>query len=149
MVVLNIKEKLKIFWKKYKENWLWVNIGGYIVLASMNWFLYFLGFVSLVIPIIISLIHPATLISVYFTRKSSHQRIIYRLVWTIGGALVLGFPIWILINYFLYVAPWAPFRGSATILGRIFFVLSPIISYGGAAYIFHKLGKKRDFKPFM
>ena len=149
MVVLRIKEKLKIFWKRYKENWLWVNIGGYIVLASMNWFLYFLGLVSLVIPIIYSLIFPPILISVYFTRKSSHRRIIYRLIWTIGGALVLGFPIWISINYILYVAPWAPFRDSDNILAIISFVLSPIISYGAAAYICHRLGKKRDFQPFM
>ena len=149
MVVLSIKEKLKVFWKKYKENWLWVNIGGYIVLVSMNWFLYFLGLIHLTVPIFISLIFPPILISVFFTRKSSHRRIIYRLIWTIGGALVLGFPIWILINYILYVAPWAPLRNSDTIIAGVFFILSTIISYGGAAYLFDRLGKKRDFRPFM
>lgn len=126
-----------------------MNIGGYIFFASMNWFLYFLGLIHLTMPIIISLIFPPILISVYFTRKSSHRRIIYRLIWTIGGALVLGFPIWILINYILYVASWAPLRNSNTFMAGTFFVLSTIISYGGSAYLCDRLGKKRDYRPLM
>ena len=47
------------------------------------------------------------------------------------------------------VAPWAPLRNSNTIIAGIFFVLSTIISYGGAAYLLDRLGKKRDFRPFM
>jgi len=70
-------------------------------------------------------------------------------IWTIGGALVLGFPIWILINYILYVASWAPLRNSTTFMAGTFFILSTIISYGGSAYLCDRLGKKRDYRPSM
>ncbi|MBA7543159.1 hypothetical protein ES705_35486 [subsurface metagenome] len=61
----------------------------------------------------------------------------------------MGFPIWLFVNYILFVAPWAPFREDHGILNSIIFILGTLLSYRGAAYIMDKLGKKRDFRPFM
>jgi len=145
---MNVKEKIKIFWKNFTENWLWVTIGVYIGTILMGWIEYFRGFLPLIGVVLPTFLFPLFLFGIYYIRKLN-SRTINRLIWTIGGALVLGFPIWILINYILYVAPWAPLRNSNTIIAGIFFVLSTIISYGGPAYLFDRLGKKRDFQPFM
>jgi hypothetical protein len=75
--------------------------------------------------------------------------VIGRLITIIGGGLALGFPIWIFVNYILLQAPWAPFNKVHDILRTILFILCMLLSYGGAAYIMDKLGKRRDYKPFM
>jgi hypothetical protein len=61
----------------------------------------------------------------------------------------MGFPIWLFVNKILFWTPWSPFREYHGILRIIIFILSTLLSYGGAAYIMDKLGKKRDFRRFM
>jgi len=82
-------------------------------------------------------------------RKTRYQGTFMKLMTVIGGGLALGFPIWLSLNYILYVPSWAPLHGSDSPLAGLAFFLSTAISYGGAAYIMHKLGKKRDYKPFI
>jgi len=145
---MNVKEKIKIFWKNFKENWLWVTIGFYIGITSMGWIEYFRGCFSLIGVVLPTFIAPFFLFGIFYIRKLN-SRTINRLIWTIGGASVIGFPIWLFVNYILFVTPWAPFRECYGILRIIFFILSTLLSYGGAAYIMDKLGKKRDYRPFL
>ncbi len=145
---MNIKEKIKIFWKNFTENWLWVTIGVYIGTILMGWIEYFRGFLPLIGVLLATFLFPLFLFGIYYVRKLN-SRTINRLIWTIGGALALGFPIWLFVNYILFVVPWAPFREDHGILDNIIFILGTLLSYGGAAYILDKLGKKRDFRPFM
>lgn len=145
---MNVKEKIKIIWKNFTENWLWVTIGVYIGTTLMGWIEYFRGFLPLIGVLLPTFLIPLFLFGIYYVRKLN-SRTIYRLIWTVGGASAMGFPIWLFVNYILFVAPWAPFRGYHGILSTIIFILGTVLSYGGAAYIMDKLGKKRDFRPFM
>ena len=145
---MNVKEKIKIFWKKFTENWLWVTIGVYIGTILMGWIEYFRGFLLLIGVILPTFLIPLLLFGIYYIRKLN-SRTINRLIWTIGGASAMGFPIWLFVNYILFVVPWAPFREYHGILRTVIFILSALLSYGGAAYILDKLGKKRDFRRFM
>ncbi|MBA7645891.1 hypothetical protein ES703_53651 [subsurface metagenome] len=145
----NKKENQKSFWKNFKENWLWVTIGFYIGITSMGWIEYFRGCFSLIGVVLPTFIAPIFLFGIFYIRKSMHQRVIGRLITVIGGGLALGFPIWIFVNYILLVAPWAPFHEINGILQIIFSILGMLLSYGGAAYIMDKLGKKRDYRPFL
>ena len=145
---MNVKEKIKIFWKNFTENWLWVTIGVYIGTILMGWIEYFRGFLLLIGVILPTFLIPLLLFGIYYIRKLN-SRTINRLIWTIGGASAMGFPIWLFVNYILFVVPWAPFREYHGILRTVIFILSALLSYGGAAYILDKLGKKRDFRRFM
>ncbi len=145
----NLKEKIKIFWKNFKENWLWVTIGFYIGITSMGWIEYFRGCFSLIGVVLPTFIAPIFLFGIFYIRKSKDQRVIGRLITVIGGGLALGFPIFMFANYILFVTSWAPFHEINAILRRILTILVMLLSYGGAAYIMDKLGKRRDYRPFM
>ena len=123
-------------------------IGFYIGTTLMGWIEYFRGFLPLIGVLLATFLFPLFLFGIYYIRKLN-SRTISRLIWTIGGASAIGFPIWLFVNYILFVVPWAPFRESHGILNNLIFILSTLLSYGGAAYILDKLGKKRDFRPFM
>ena len=144
-----MKEKVKKFWEEFKQHWLWINIGGYMGITMMNWLGYFLGFISLEITLIFTFILPPILISIYYTRKSRYQRSIYKIVWVVGGGVSLGWVIWVSIGYTLVGAPWAPLHESRGIMREITLILPMVPSYCLAAYIMYRLGKKRDFRPFM
>ena len=91
---MNVKEKIKIFWKNFAENWLWVTLGVYIGTLLMGWIEYFRGFLPLIGVLLPTFLIPLFLFGVYYVRKLD-SRTINRLIWTIGGASVLGFPIWV------------------------------------------------------
>jgi len=146
---MNAKEKIKIFWKNFKENWVWVTIGFYIGITSMAWIEYFRGYFSLIEVVLPTFIAPLFIFGIFYIRKSKHQRVIGRLITVIGGGLALGFPISMSANYILLVAPWAPFHKINGILRIILSILVMLLSYSGAAYIMDKLGKKRDYRPFL
>jgi len=145
----NRKEKIKNFWKNFKENWLWVTIGFYIGITSMGWIEYFRGCFSLIEVVLPTFIGPIFLYGIFYIRKSKHQRVIMRLITVIGGGLALGLLIFMFANYILFVASWAPFHEINGILRRILTILVMLLSLGGAAYIMDKLGKRRDYRPFL
>jgi len=91
------------------------------------------------------------LFAIFRIKESKHQLTLMKLVTVMGGDFALGFPLWLLLNYVLYVPFGAPFHGNHSLLGGIVFLLSIAIygGYGGAAYIMYRLGKKRNFKPFV
>jgi hypothetical protein len=64
-------------------------------------------------------------------------------VLVIGGGLAVGWPIWLSLNYLLYVPMWAPFHGGEGALNSLALVLATVLSYGTGAYLMHRLEKKR------
>jgi len=145
---LKLSEEIKNFWNEFKKQWLWVNIGAYMMIMMINWIGFFLGSIEFEITILISFIYPLIIISIYYIRKSKYQRNIYKGIWIVCGGISIGFPIWAFISYFFVGAHWAPFHESQGTLKDIIFILTIIPSYILAAYIMYRLGKKRDFRPF-
>ncbi|MBA7515193.1 hypothetical protein ES705_07232 [subsurface metagenome] len=45
---MNVKEKIKIFWKNFTENWLWVTIGVYIGTILMGWILFCIALIFII-----------------------------------------------------------------------------------------------------
>ena len=43
----NLKEKIKIFWKNFNKNWVYVYIGAYGSWMICFWWLFFVGFLDL------------------------------------------------------------------------------------------------------
>ncbi len=146
---MSVKNKLKIKWYESKQHWSLLAIGIYIGALIILWIEYFRGSLSLIGTILYTFITPPVLISVYYIRKSIHQRNIYKFIFTIGGGLALGFPIWGLISFILIGATWSPFYEPQGILRIIIFILTIVPSYIVAGYICYKWGKKRDFRPYM
>jgi hypothetical protein len=72
--------------------------------------------------------------------------ILGRAMIVIGGGLALGWPIWVFLNYLLYVPLWARLHGSNSPLNTVIFVLSTALSCGAAGYVMDRLGKKRNYQ---
>ncbi|MDH5686957.1 MAG: hypothetical protein OEZ48_03720 [Candidatus Bathyarchaeota archaeon] len=136
-------------WDGVREHGWWLTAGIYMGIAMAEWLGCFRGVVSLEGVILYTVVTPLVLFGIYRLRKTKYQRNFMRLLTGIGGGAALGFPIWVSVNYILYVAPWSPLRESHGILGSIAFVLSTVLSYCGAAYLMDRLGKRRDYRPFM
>jgi len=146
---MNTKEKIKNFWKAFKKNKLWVNIGVYIGITIWTWVLFCGGFVNLVFAIFFTIIIPLSIPLVYYVRKSKHVIIIAKIVFVSFGIFSLGGIMWIITSYVLVAAPWAPLRiliGDAVIRGRIN-LLMLISSYAIGGYIMYRVGKKRKWRP--
>jgi len=124
-------------------------IGIYIGALIIFWIEYFRGYLSLLGTMLYSIMTPLILISVYYIRKSIHQRTIYKFIFIILGGVVLGFPIWGLLSLILIGRTWSPFYNAQGIVRTILLVSTIVSSYSVAAYIFYKWGNKRDFRPFM
>ena len=143
-----MKEILKTTWKKWKEQWLWISIGVYIGVALTLWLLFFYGFGVLGIAISFSFISPLIFIGIYYIRKLD-SRTVGKYIWIVCGGLFLGGIMWFGIVYVFYSAPWAPLRNSPLIIFIIFSITSLVFSWALGGYIMYRLGKKRDFRPFM
>ena len=149
MVVLKLKEKIKKFWNEFKEHWLWISIGNYMGINITLWILYFYGFAILGMTLTFSLVAPLILLGIYYLRKSKYQTDIYKYVWIIGGAASIGGLIWFGIAYILQGAPWAPFRDYPLIFRIPFDIITTVLCWALGGYIGYRLGKKRDFRPFI
>jgi len=124
-------------------------IGIYVGALIIFWIEYFRGYLSLLGTTLYTFMTPLILISVYYIRKSIRQRTIYKFIFIILGGVALGWPIWALISFILIGATWSPFYNPQGVLRTIILISTIASSYSVAAYIFYKLGKKRDFRPFM
>ncbi len=145
------KEKIKNFWKRFNENWLWVNLGAFIGGTIIFWLLFFIGIISLMTAIFSTILNPLILALVYYFfkyfRVSKHQMIFTKIILVGCGTLALGCPIWLFIGYVLITAPWAPLQALPAVLRGRILLLVVISSYGLAAYIIYKIGKKREWRP--
>ena len=65
---------------------------------------------------------PLLLFGVYYIRKPEHQMTSRKII-IVGGALCLGFPIWLFLNYVLYVPTWAPLHDHHGILNTLAIIL--------------------------
>jgi len=151
-LVLKVKEKEDI--RRFNKLQLVVvqnliAIGIYVGALTIFWIEYFRGYFSLLGTTFYTFMTPLVLISVYYIRKSIHQRNIYKFIFIIGGGLALGWPIWVLINFILIGATWSPFYNLQGISRTIILISTIAPSCIVAGYIFYKWGKKRDFRPFM
>ncbi len=142
----NLKENIKNFWINYKKNWIWVNIGAYGGTIIIFWWLFFVGIINLAIAIVLTILDPLLISIVYYGRKSKHQKIITKIMLVGCGGLGLGGFVWIFLGYVIIASPWAPLRDLPAVLrGRIFLLLL-ISSWGFAAYLMYRIGKKREWR---
>lgn len=146
---MRLKEKITNFWTEFKKQWLWVNVGAYMMIMMINWIGFFLGSIQFIIALLITFIYPLIILSIFYIRKSKFETTIYKIAWIIGGGLSLGFPIWGIIFFVLIGAPWAPLYAAHNILRGGISILILLPAYGVAAHLMYILGKRRDFKPFV
>ena len=145
------KEKIKNFWKRFNENWLWVNLGAFVAGAIIFWGLYFIGSVSLMTAMFSIILNPIILVLTYYFvkyfRVSKHQTIFMKIILVGFGTMTLGGIIWLFTGYVFITAPWAPLQGLPAILRGRILQLVVISSYALAAYIMYRIGKKREWRP--
>lgn len=148
---MNKKENQKNFWKKLNEKWLLVNVVSYIVGTILFWWLFFIGIISLMTVIFLTILNLLIIPLIYYFFKyfkaSKHQKIITKIILVGCGALALGWPIWLFTGYVFITSPWAPLRDLPAVLKGRILLLIVILSYGLAAYIMYRIGKKRDWRP--
>jgi len=136
-----IMEKIRKLWDAMRKHEFWLLFGIYIGMAIALWLGYFEGYISLERVLPLTLGGPLLLIGVYYIRKPEH-RMTFRKIMIVCGAVSLGCPIWVSLNYVLFVPTWAPLHGGLNILNPVAFVLSTVLSYCGAAYLVDQLGRR-------
>ena len=145
---MSVKNKLKITLCEFKQHWLILTVGIYIGVAFTLWLLFFYGFGVLGIAISFSFISPLIFFGIYYIRKLD-SRTVGKYIWIVCGGLFLGGIMWFIIAYIFYSAPWAPLRSSPPIIFMTFTITSIVFSWALGGYIMYRLGKKRDFRPFL
>ena len=141
-------EKIGKPWELMREHPFGLLFGIYLALATAQWLGYLIGYISLEQVLIFTLVTPLVLSGVYI-RETKHQMTFGRIVVVVGGGLALGFPIWIFLNYLLYVPTWAPLHEHHGPLNTVAFILATVLSYCGAAYLMDRLGRRRNYSPFI
>ncbi len=136
-----IMEKIRKLWAAMREHEFWLLFGIYIGMAIALWLGYFEGYISLMRVLPLTLGGPLLLFGVYYLRKPEHQMTLRRIM-IVCGAISLGCPIWLFLNYGLYVPTWAPFHDHHSILNTVAIILVTVLSYGGAAYLVDQLGRR-------
>jgi len=134
-------EKIRKLWDEMREHQFWLAYGTYIGAATTLWLGYFKGYISLERVLFFTLGTPLLLFGVYYIRKAEH-RMTLRKTMIVLGALTLGFPIWLFLFYVLYTPTWAPFHDHRSILNTVAIILATVLSYGGAAYLIDRLGRR-------
>jgi hypothetical protein len=136
-----IMEKIRKLWDAMRKHEFWLLFGIYIGMAIALWLGYFEGYISLERVLPLTLGGPLLLFGVYYIRKPEHQMTL-RKIMIVCGAITLGFPIWFFLTYVLYVPTWAPFHDHHSILNTVAIILATVLSYGGAAYLIDRLGRR-------
>ncbi len=148
----NLKEKIKIFWKNFNKNWVYVYIGAYGSLMICFWWLFFVGILDLGRVIFSTILGSAFFLFTYtlkHIRNLKLLKLITGIILVSFGIFGLGGIMWFITSYVLVAAPWAPLRiliGDAVIRGRIN-LLMLISSYAIGGYIMYRIGKKRKWRP--
>ncbi len=144
---MKLKEKIKNFWERFKEERIKFYVGVYIASMVFAWVGYFIRFIPLMGAILPTILIPLILFGVYYIRKLDN-RTIYKIVWIVCGGIFIGAPIWAISYYILIGAPWAPLNETHDILKDSISILIMVPIFGVAAYLMYRLGKRRDFRPF-
>jgi hypothetical protein len=134
-------EKIRKLRDEMREHQFWLAYGIYIGWATARWLGYFEGYISLERVLFFTLGTPLLLFGAYYVRKPEHHMISRKII-IVCGALSLGCPIWLFLNYVLYVPIWAPFHSHRSILNTVAIILATVLSYGGAAYLVDRLGRR-------
>ncbi len=145
---MNVKEKIKNFWKNYKKNTIWVSIGLCMGLIYMKWVLFYFGIIDLMLAIFLTVLYPLSIFLAYYIRVSKHQKIIIKIGLVGCCGYVFGLILWLFLGYVLITAPWAPLRVlilDAVLRGRILLLLLPTLCVI-AGYIVYRVGKKREWR---
>lgn len=119
--------------------------GIYVGLALEQWLGYFSGYIPLEVAVVITLGAPLMLLAVYGIKQSRHKMTFERAVMVGGGALALGWPIWVTAMYLLYTPVWAPLHGNVGILNTLTSISVIVLSYVGAGYVMDRIVKKRNY----
>lgn len=141
-----VKSSTKIF-QKFKENWLWVNIGGIIVHTVFLWVLYYYEITSLGFTIGFTLFYPLMIILAVLIKKSKNPQLIYKIVFIGCFGYLIGLIFWLFISYLLINAPWAPFSEilvGKTRLGIHIFTL--FLFSALSMLLLYLIGKKKEWK---
>ena len=144
----NLKEKIKIFWKNFNKNWVYIYIGAYGSWMICFWWLFFIGFLDLGRVIFSTILGLAFFLLMYtlkHIRNLKLLKLITGIILVSLGIFGLGGIMWIITSYVLIHAPWAPLR-NVVIKGRIN-LLMLISSYAIGGYIMYRIGKKRKWRP--
>ncbi len=136
-----MKNKIRKLWDEMNEHPFWIASGIYVGYATSQWLGYFKGYILLERVLLFTLGAPLLLCGAYYIRKPEHHMISRKII-IVGGALCLGSPIWLFLNYILYVPTWAPFHSHRSILNTVAIILATALSYGGAAYLMDRLGRR-------
>ncbi len=121
----------------------------YIGAIIIGWVEYIRGYIILLGILLATFIFPLLIFGAYNIRKSERTNLVYRVIWVISGAASIGGLIWFPIAYIYYGAPWAPFRDYPLIFRIPFDIITTVLCWALGGYIGYRLGKKRDFRPFM
>ncbi|TXT58047.1 MAG: membrane protein of unknown function [Promethearchaeota archaeon] len=149
---MELSEKIKKFWNEFKEKWLWVNIGAYMMLMLVLWIGFFLDaspiissspIIQLEVTIIISFSFPLVIAAIYYLKKPSATKSTKNIILIVSGCISLGFPIWLIFLFFFFGAPWAPLQDLQNPMRSIIQISSMIPTYGLAAYLMYKIVEKR------
>ena len=144
----NLKEKIKIFWKNFNKNWVYVYIGAYGSLMICFWWLFFVGILDLGRVIFSTILGLAFFLFTYTLKRIRNLKLLKLITGIIlvsFGIFGLGGIMWFIIGYLLIQAPWAPLR-NVVIRGRILLLLLPTF-YAIGGYIMYRIGKKRKWRP--
>ncbi len=147
----NKNESHDNFWKRFNEKWLWFNIGGYILGTILFWWLFFIGIISLITTVFLTILNLLIIPMIYYLfnyfRMSKHQQLITKIVLVGFGGLGFGGILWFFLGYFLINSPWAPLQDLPPVLRGRLFLLLLVPSCGLAGYIMYRIGKKREWRP--
>ncbi|HDZ17687.1 MAG TPA: hypothetical protein ENH75_05320 [archaeon] len=140
-----------IFWDENSKKWLWVNIGSFIIGTIVFWWFLSIGIINLMTAFFLAILNFLVIPLAYYFLKyfveSKHQKIISKIMLVGCFGYALSVPIWLITVNLLIVAPWAPFQDLSIPLRNLFLPLLMLPSYGLAAYIMYRIGKKRDWRP--
>ncbi|MBN2154869.1 MAG: hypothetical protein JW776_02340 [Candidatus Lokiarchaeota archaeon] len=137
----------KKFFQKFKENWLWVNIGGIIANSLFLWILYYYEINNLGFTIGFMLFYPLMIILVVLIRKVKNPQLIYKIVFIGCFGYIGGLIFWLIFSYTLINASWAPFSDIIMGKSRLWFhIISLFVFSVLAMYILYLIGKKKGWK---
>ncbi len=136
-----IMEKIRKLWDEMREHPFWLAFGIYIGMATEQWLGCLKGYVLLERVLFFTFGAPLLLFSAYYIRKPEHHMTSRKII-IVGGAVTFGFPIWLFLVYVLYTPTWAPFHSHRSILNTVAIILTTVLSYGGAAYLVDRLGRR-------
>ena len=138
---------IKNFFQKFRENWLWVNIGGIIANTIFLWVFYSYGIINFGYTIAFTLLYPLIIILVVLIRRAKNPPLCYKIVGIGIGGFVIADIIWLLSISALLWQPWSPLFGVFSTKARIWFYITTfLLLYTIVMITIYLIGKKKGWK---